>query len=475
VLFLIDRATLKFVDVNRVGAGIFGWTRRDLLARGPLDVMPRETAETLAALFEKTTKVDPEPVSHETSFRRGDGTEFPADVRFTMCDSDVIAAVRDVSDRHRILEELREANSFLDSIVENIPDMIFVKRAGDHMFVRFNRAGEELIGIPRSVLIGKTDHDFYPKEQADFFHLKDRETLENRKLVDIPEEPIQTREKGERILHTKKIPVYDPHGKPRFLLGISEDITERKHAQEKLALQARELERQAQELARSNAELQQFASVASHDLQEPLRKVASYTQLLERRYKGKLDQDADEFIHYIVDGANRMRNLIQDLLAYARVGSQGGALVEADTNQLVDQAIANLDVAIKESGGTVTRADLPRVTVEKTQFVQLVQNLLSNAIKFRGQEPPRVHVAAEANGAEWTFSVEDNGIGLDMQFAEKIFAIFQRLHGRGEYPGTGIGLAICKKIVERHGGKIWVQSSPGAGSTFFFTVPGRSV
>ncbi len=460
--------------MNRVGAGILGWTRRDLLARGPLDVMLGETRESFAALFEKTARADPEPVSHETTFRRGDGTEFPADVRLTMCDADVIAAVRDVSERHRILEELREANAFLDSIVENIPDMIFVKRAGDHMFVRFNRAGEELIGVPRSELIGKTDHDFYPREQADFFHMKDRETLENRRLIDVPEEPIQTREKGERILHTKKIPVYDQHGKPRFLLGISEDITERKRAQEKLEHQARALERQAQELARSNAELQQFAYVASHDLQEPLRKVASYTQLLERRYKGKLDQDADEFIHYIVDGANRMRNLIQDLLAYARVGSQGDSLAAADANQLVDQAIANVELAIKESGGTVTRGELPRVHADKTQFVQLVQNLLSNAIKFRGKEPPRVHVAAERTGGEWTFSVEDNGIGLDMQFAEKIFAIFQRLHGRGEYPGTGIGLAICKKIVERHGGRIWVRSAPGEGSTFFFTVPGAS-
>ncbi len=355
--------------MNRVGAGILGWTRRDLLARGPLDVMLGETRESFAALFEKTARADPEPVSHETTFRRGDGTEFPADVRLTMCDADVIAAVRDVSERHRILEELREANAFLDSIVENIPDMIFVKRAGDHMFVRFNRAGEELIGVPRSELIGKTDHDFYPREQADFFHMKDRETLENRRLIDVPEEPIQTREKGERILHTKKIPVYDQHGKPRFLLGISEDITERKRAQEKLEHQARALERQAQELARSNAELQQFAYVASHDLQEPLRKVASYTQLLERRYKGKLDQDADEFIHYIVDGANRMRNLIQDLLAYARVGSQGDSLAAADANQLVDQAIANVELAIKESGGTVTRGELPRVTVPPDSLI----------------------------------------------------------------------------------------------------------
>jgi PAS domain S-box-containing protein len=464
VMFLIERSTLRFVDVNRIGSGIFGWTRKDLLARGPLDVMPRETPGTLAALFERTQTSDPEPVSHETTFRRGDGTDFPADVRLTLCEEDIIAAVRDVSERHRILEELRDANAFLDSIVENIPDMIFVKRAGDHMFVRFNRAGEELIGVKRSDLIGKTDHDFYPKEQADFFHAKDRETLENRKLVDIPEEPIQTKDKGERILHTKKIPVLDQLGNPRFLLGISEDITERKRAQERF-------ERQAQELARSNAELQQFAYVASHDLQEPLRKIASYTQLLERRYKGKLDQDADEFIHYVVDGANRMQNLIRDLLAYARVGSQGGAFVEADAGELVDQARANLEVAIRESGATVAHSALPRVKVERTQFVQLIQNLLSNAIKFRGEQAPIVRVSAVERPGEWVFSVKDNGIGLDMQWAEKIFVIFQRLHARGDYPGTGIGLAICKKIVERHGGTIWVESAPGQGATFFFSIP----
>jgi PAS domain S-box-containing protein len=470
VLFLIDKTTLKFVDVNRVGAGIFGWTRRSLLTMGPLDVMPRETRESMTALFERAAKSDPEPVSHETVFRRGDGGEFPADVRLTLCETDIIAAVRDVSERKRILDELREANAFLDSIVENIPDMIFVKRAGDHAFVRFNRAGEELLGWKRTELLGKTDHDFYPKVQADFFHAKDRETLNAKTLVDISEEPIQTKNKGERVLHTKKIPVLDADGNPKFLLGISEDITERKRAQEKLERQARELERQAQELARSNAELQQFAYVASHDLQEPLRKIASYTQLLERRYKGKLDQDADEFIHYIVDGANRMKDLIQDLLAFARVGSQGKPFVEFDLGQLVDRAIGNLEVAIREAGAKVTRDALPRVSVDPTQLVQLVQNLLSNAIKFRGAEPPSVHVSASERAGEWVVAVKDNGIGLDMQWAEKIFVIFQRLHARGDYPGTGIGLAICKKIVERHGGKIWVESAPGEGATFFFTL-----
>jgi len=225
------------------------------------------------------------------------------------------------------------------------------------------------------------------------------------------------------------------------------------------------------ELIRSNAELQQFAYVASHDLQEPLRMVASYTQLLAKRYKGKLDSDADEFIAYAVDGATRMQRLINDLLAYSRVTSQGKTFEEVDCDLLLDGVLSALHLTIEENHAVVTHDVLPKVTADGGQLGQLLQNLVSNAIKFHGADPPRVHVSAERRNHEWLFSVHDNGIGLDPQFANRIFVIFQRLHNREEYPGTGIGLALCKKIVERHGGKIWVESQVGRGATFYFTIP----
>jgi signal transduction histidine kinase len=244
-------------------------------------------------------------------------------------------------------------------------------------------------------------------------------------------------------------------------------VIERTRAQE--ALQA-----QARELARSNEELQQFAYVASHDLQEPLRMVASYTQLLEKRYKDKLDTDALEFIHYAVDGARRMQALINDLLAYSRVGTRGKPFTTTDCNIVLKLVLTNLKMAIEESGATVRSEPLPSLVADSTQLVQLFQNLIGNAIKFRREdEPPTIQISARRAGEEWEFSFRDNGIGIDPQHWERIFVIFQRLHTRDKYPGTGIGLAVCRKIVERHGGRLWVESTPGAGSTFMFTLLDR--
>jgi signal transduction histidine kinase/HAMP domain-containing protein len=254
----------------------------------------------------------------------------------------------------------------------------------------------------------------------------------------------------------------------------------RQRAEESLALRTQELER-------SNKELEQFAYVASHDLQEPLRMVSSYTQLLARRYKGKLDADADDFIAFAVDGASRMQQLIQDLLAYSRVNTRGKPFEPTDCNRVLGQVRVNLDVAIEESRTILTHDELPTLPADEGQLVQLFQNLVGNAIKFhKPGMTPQVHISAtltpdpspagrgEAEVREWTFSVRDNGIGIDPQYYERIFVIFQRLHGRDEYPGTGIGLAICKRIVERHGGRIWVESKPGEGSTFYFTLPVNS-
>jgi signal transduction histidine kinase len=232
-----------------------------------------------------------------------------------------------------------------------------------------------------------------------------------------------------------------------------------------------ERHRAEQDLKRSNEELERFAYVASHDLQEPLRMVASYVQLLAKRYKGKLDRDADEFIAFAVDGAVRMQRLIEDLLAVSRVSTRGAPLTPTDANAVLKRAIASLRLAIDEAGASVTSDRLPVVGADAGQLEHVFLNLISNALKFRGAAAPHVRVSAEARDGQWVFRVQDNGIGIEPQYFDRIFLVFQRLHGKTQYPGTGIGLAIAKKIVERHGGRIWVESEPGRGSSFFFSLP----
>jgi signal transduction histidine kinase len=250
----------------------------------------------------------------------------------------------------------------------------------------------------------------------------------------------------------------------------------RRALEEKKLRQARrqaeeDLARKVEELARSNADLEQFAYVASHDLQEPLRMVAAYTQLLSERYKGQLDANADKFLGYATEGALRMQVLIQDLLAFSRVGRAGSASAEVDCNGVMREVLQTLASAIQESGAGVDSADLPVVWADRTQMTQVFQNLIANAIKFHGTEPPKISVQSEKQEKEWLFTVSDNGIGIAAESAENIFVVFQRLHARTEYPGNGIGLSICKKIIERGGGRIWVESEVGCGSAFKFTLP----
>ena len=262
---------------------------------------------------------------------------------------------------------------------------------------------------------------------------------------------------------------------------VGQGITQRKRSEEirqlnmdleqRVMQRTAELVERAKELARSNAELQQFAYVASHDLQEPLRMVASFTQLLAKRYGDKLDNDAREFINYAVDGANRMQTLISDLLNYSRTGTQGKPLVPTESGAILNSVMESLKIAIGESGAFVSHDPMPMVTADPQQLGQLFQNLLVNAIKFRGELPPRIQILTERSGTDWKISVRDNGIGVSEEHVDRIFVIFQRLHTKTEYPGTGIGLAICKKIVEGHGGRIWIEPSPGGGTTFCFTIP----
>lgn len=250
--------------------------------------------------------------------------------------------------------------------------------------------------------------------------------------------------------------------------AIVADITERKRAEA-------ELQETLKELKRSNVELEQFAYVASHDLQEPLRAVAGMVQLLQKKYQGQLDEQADLYITYLVEAAARMQRLINDLLAYSRVGRRGQPFTPVNTAACLQLVLKNLAAVVQESRASITWDNLPTVAADSTQLSQLFQNLIGNALKFRGDKEPQIHLSAVKVANAWQFSVRDNGIGIEPQYFERIFQVFQRLHTREEYPGTGIGLALCQKIVERHGGVIWVESQVGQGSTFHFTLPIRSM
>jgi PAS domain S-box-containing protein len=372
---------------------------------------------------------------------------------------------QEISERKRAEAGLGESQDRLVGIVNSAMDAIITIDA-EQRIILFNAAAEQMFRCAAATAIGQPLDQFIPER----FRLLHREHIRAFDQTGITNRTMGAlgavrglRADGEEFPIEASISQIEAAGQKLFTV-ILRDITERKRAEEKLKQTLTELER-------SNAELQQFAYVASHDLQEPLRMVASYTQLLARRYKGKLDADADDFIAFAVDGANRMQKLINDLLAYSRVGTRGKELEPTDSEVVLDQVLANLQVAVAESSAVVTHDALPTVLADETQLGQLLQNLIGNALKFRNTQPPQVHISATRKGDEWLFSIRDNGIGLEPQYAERIFVIFQRLHGKAEYPGTGIGLAICKRIVERHGGRIWVESQPGRGTTFYFTLP----
>jgi PAS domain S-box-containing protein len=360
-------------------------------------------------------------------------------------------------------------------------DAIIVHNMDDRI-IFWNHGAEDRYGWHKEDVLGKVTHDLFKTEFPDSL----RETCEKFLCNGYWEgELTHTKRSGEKIIVSSRWALQkDENDNPIGFMEINTDITERKRAEEslreardKLELKVRErtakLNILVEELKRSNGELKQFAYVTSHDLQEPLRTISSFTQLLKRRYENKLDKDADEFIDYIVDGANRMQIMIRALLDYSRVNTRNSEFKSSNFEGILDQTMNSLKTAIDESHAIITRDSLPMLMVDDKQMIQLFQNLISNAIKFRSEDKNlKIHVSCQNQGNNnYIFSVSDNGIGIESQFKDRIFEVFQRLHTRDEYSGTGIGLAICKKIVERHGGQIWIESELGAGSTFYFTLP----
>lgn len=361
--------------------------------------------------------------------------------------------------------KVKKAEERFRGLLESAPDaMLIVGKDGRIVFVNaqterfFRYKAEELIGQPVEVLIPERLRGRHPGHRAEYFgEPKARPMGSGLELFG------RRKDGSEFPVEISLSPLHTPEGV--IVLSAIRDVTERRRAEEARALAAAEL-------ARSNAELEQFAYVASHDLQEPLRMVSAYVQLLEKRYKDQIDERADKYIHYAVDGARRMEALIAALLEYSRAGRAELQPQRVDTEKLVRDLLLTLKRAIEESGGKVTYDRLPVVRSDEGLLSRVFQNLIGNALKFRrADEAPHVHVSAARDGSSWVFSVSDNGIGIDPAYRDRIFVIFQRLHTRAEYPGTGIGLAISKRVVERLGGRMWFESEPGRGTTFHFSLP----
>jgi PAS domain S-box-containing protein len=369
--------------------------------------------------------------------------------------------VRFYRERAETAEALRASEIRYRRLFEAARDGILILDAGTGMIVDVNPFLIEMLGFSHEQFLGKKlwELGFFKDIIANQANLEELQRKEYLRYEDLPLETAD----GRRIEVEFVSNVYLVNHQKVIQCNIR-DITERKQAEDQLKHALADLER-------SNKELEQFAYVASHDLQEPLRMVSSYTQLLVKRFEGQLDDKTKKYVHYVVDGAIRMQTLINDLLAYSRVGTRGQPLEPTDAHAALGEAIRNLAALIEENRAIITNADLPTVRADALQLGMVFQNLLANAIKFRREDIPRIHVSAQDQSREWVFAVKDNGIGIEPQHAERVFVLFQRLHTQAEYPGTGIGLAVCKRIVERHGGKIWFESEPGNGSTFFFTVP----
>ena len=445
---------------NPAAEEVLGWSRDEALGHTLADVVGRHSG--LVRLLERSLDQGG-VIGAETTQERQDGAT--VDLRIycsPLTDEEerihgVVGMLTDVTERNLIIEAFRESKERFQSAFLYAPIGMAIHSL-DGRILRVNPAFCRMVGYPEA--------DLLRLRCAELAQADDRQLLAQDPGSSSVQHELRLLHRDGRTVHVQwnSSLVRDAAGKPQYQIGQVVDISESKRAEERIR-------RYAGDLERSNQDLQHFAYVASHDLQEPLRMVRGFVELLARRYEGKLGDDADEYIHYAVDGATRMQNLIRGLLAYSRVGTQGKSFKEVDTGDALDQALDNLQVTIEENQATVTHDPLPVVTGDDTQLAQLFQNLIGNAIKFRSAEPPKIHITASDKNGVWEIAVTDNGIGFDPQHANRIFQMFQRLHGPTKFPGTGIGLALCKRIVERHGGRIWVDATPGQGSTFFFTLP----
>ena len=476
---LLEAAPDAMVVVDEAGAIVlvnvqaekqFGYSRDELVGRQVTDIIPSGFAERLIADGSRSAAEALAQVigtGIELVALRKDGGEFPIEIMLSPLESEdgilVTAAIRDISARKADEELMKRAEQRYRGLLEAAPDaMVVVNPTGE--IILLNVQAEKQFGYSRDELVGRQVTDIIPTGFAERL-VADKLRSPAEALAQVIGTGIELvalrKDGGQFPIEIMLSPLDSADG--ILVTAAIRDISIRKAAEADLIDKIAELKR-------SNEELSQFAYIASHDLQEPLRMVSSYTQLLAQRYSGQLDADADEFIAFAVDGATRMQQLIQDLLAYSRVGTKRMNLTMVSSQKAFGLALANLGTSITDSGAKVTSGALPPVRADELQLVQLFQNLVGNAIKYRTANAPQVHVSAARRRGKWEFAVKDNGLGIEPQYYDRIFGMFQRLHNRREFSGTGIGLAICRKIVERNGGEISVTSGLDQGSTFRFTL-----
>ena len=454
----------KIVLVNAEVERLFGYRREELLDQS-IDILVPTAQRPLHAGHRASFVARPEArrmgVGRDLYGVRKDGTQIPVEIGLNPIQTSdglmILSAITDITERKLADERFR-------LVVEACPSGMIMTDA-DGKIILVNAEAERLFGYAREELFGRSIDILVPA-LARAGHLKHREGFVARpqaRRMGIGRDLYGARKNGTQVpVEIGLNPIQTSDG--LMILSAITDISERKRAIQALAARSEELQR-------SNADLEQFAYVASHDLQEPLRMVSAYAELLAEHFKGRVDKKAEKYISYAVDGAKRMQQLVRDLLAYSRVDSQAKTPTLIKSEIVVKNVLDSLKVAIEESRAEVACDELPAVRADTVQLAQVFQNLVGNALKFHGERPPRIRIGAERNGDKWIFRVADNGIGIDMQYAERVFQMFQRLHERGRYDGSGIGLAIAKKIVERHGGRIWFESELETGTTFYFTIP----
>ncbi len=457
-IHITDVESGKLLHVNKAFENLFQFKSKDIIGKTTIEIKMTDEARR-ADTMRKMNEHGGKMANLEIELDVANGTRknmlMTSEVIEINSRPSFMVAMVDITQRRIMEDELRKANQFLDTILENIPNMVFVKDATDLRFLRINEAGEKMLGVGRDALLGKNDYDLFPTDQADFFTQKDQEVIISKKLLEIDEEPINTKN-GERWLHTRKIPVIE-NGKPLYLVGISDDITARKKQQD--------------DILQLNKELEAFTYSVSHDLRAPLRAVSGYAQMLDEDYGKALDAEGKRLLHTISQNAERMGQLIDNLLAFSRIGKKSLVVSDTDMKLLVNETIAEL----RKTGDWRTDikiGELHSIKSDHGLMYHVMANLVGNGIKYSSKkENPVVEIGSEQMGNEIIFSVKDNGAGFDMRYANKLFGVFQRLHGPEEFDGTGVGLAIVQRIISKHGGRVWAEGIPGEGATFYFSIP----
>ena len=464
-----------FVRINDTELAWLGYRREEVVGKLKfIDLVAPECVRTVLENFPRLVQGG-KTTDLEYKMVRKDGSTFPVVVNAVpLLDADgnyVMSRTTmfDISALQSTRSKLQEALSFVDAIVENIPCLIFVKEAQTLRFVRINRAEEELIGMPREALIGKTDHELFPKEQADLFIAKDREVLAKEGIVEVAEEKLTTAN-GTLILRTRKIGLRDSAGRPQYLLGISDDITEAKRTEEAIRTLNASLQIRANQLEAANKELESFSYSVSHDLRAPLRAIDGFTKIFDEDYGDQIDDEGRRLLKIIRENSQRMGLLIDDLLAFSRLGRQPLSTEQTDMKSLAIEALRQVHAAGLGKNASTVINDLPAANVDPPLLKQVWINLLSNALKYSStRESPQIEVGFLT--AQNAYFVKDNGVGFDMRYYDKLFGVFQRLHRIDEFSGTGVGLAIVHRLITRHGGRVWAEAELDRGATFFFSVP----